>query len=105
MNMQIRVKGWKTHLNNNEYTLRYNEEFVEISVHISSSTYPASWSEWSSIIPTSPDLRPKMPVLWHDTTGNVRMKVTDASTKISFSSHTGNNVSQSCYGMVTYSRR
>lgn len=79
---------------------------MEVSVAISSAVnIPSSWSEWTEILITSPDLRPKMPVVFWDSTGKIQMKLSDVSTKIAFHSASNSQISQACYGMVTYSRR
>ena len=93
-------------MNNSEYTVRYNETLVEVSVHINSSvTVPSSWAEWGEIITTSPELRPKMPVIWHDGSARAQMKLTDNSTKISFKSVSNAPTPMTVYGMITYSRQ
>ena len=102
--VQVEVKGWKSYTIN-AYTVRYNEHFVEVSVAISSAvSFPGSWSDWTEILTTSPDLRPKMPVVFWDSTGKIQMKLTDISTKIAFHSASNSQITQTCYGMVTYSR-
>lgn len=105
--IQVNVTGWKTHFNSGEYTVRYNDSFVEVRVHIGSSvTAPGAGSEWGDILSSSnPDLRPTMPYLFYDTQGKVQLRLSDVSTKIWVRSASGSNTSQNIYGMGSYPRR
>lgn len=93
-NIQVRVKGWRTHSNStSEYTINYNEDTVQLRVHNSGNvTFPKN-AEWrtinSGIIPSG--LRPNstvqsparpqvLGIVCIDTGGNLVLTSTYAST-------------------------
>lgn len=55
MNTQVKVTGWRTHANDNAYTIRYNENNVYVSVEL--TTYNVAGTVYDIVtLPTN--LRP-----------------------------------------------
>lgn len=103
-NTQINVSGWKQYYNDTNYTVQYNNEFVNITVHTGSATVSTSWNEWHNVLNDS-SLRPSMPVSTTSATGNVIIKCNDNSAKVSFKSNTGSTVTEYIYGELLWKKQ
>lgn len=102
----INVTGWKTFTNTSDYTVKYNKDFVRVDVHIpTSKTFTGSWTDWASILSSSPQLRPAMPIVFMDMSGSILAKLRDNDDRIGFKTVSGSSVSSTFYGSVTYARK
>ena len=84
--------------------MKYNNEFVNITVHTGSATAHTYWEEWHNVLNDS-SLRPSMPVSATSATGNVIIKCSDNSAKVSFKSNTGSTVSEYIYGELLWRKK
>lgn len=100
---QIRVTGWKTYMSDSNYTVRYNDVFVEVRATVSSFGVPVDWTEYAEIIPT--DLRPSTWLTFLDANGNVQLRLSPSSNKIAFRSALGYGFTNSIYATAVYPRR
>ena len=103
-NTQINVKGWRQYYNDANYTVKYNNEFVNITVHTGTANVHTSWDEWHDVLNDS-SLRPSMPVSTTSASGNVIIKCNDNSAKVSFKSNTGSTVSEYIYGELLWRKK
>lgn len=106
-NTQINVTGWRTnsHQNPGSYTIRYNEELVEVRVHMSSANVTTSWSTWGNILENnSVNLKPSSDVMFFDAFFGVVMKIPSGSNNIIVKA-VSSAYSGALNGSVTYARR
>ena len=97
------IANYTTHLDNANYTVKYNDYKVIIDVHLSSTTFPPSLSAFNdNIIPS--DCRPSRPVVVFLHNVNAIVSVRDTSNGIWRKSITGKAESASCYCHIEYSR-
>ena len=60
----IDVKGWRTFIDNSNYTGKYNDEYVSLKINATNITFTSTWTEFAiDVIPDSnPDLRPSQTI-------------------------------------------
>lgn len=90
-------------MSDSNYTVRYNDVFVEVRATVSSFGVPVDWTEYAEIIPT--DLRPNTWVTFLDANGNVQLRISNSSNKISIRSALGYGFTNSIYATAVYPRR
>lgn len=82
-NIQIKVKGWKQYYNDTNYTVTYNEELVNLSVHTGNVGTTASWQEFHTVI-TNNSLKPIYHVSTLDKYGDCVVRITGDTGKVGF---------------------
>ena len=105
---QIRVKGWKTSWSDANYTVQYNEDIVQVTIHIASDNIPPSESYYGAQVlkDGSVDLRPRMRMIMTEVGNRYVIIVADNNYAVGRSSLTGSTLSNmGVYANFTYKRR
>lgn len=101
--------GWKTYSLSNDnsslYTVKYNAEFVQFFVHISSNVnIGSSWNGWQNIL-TDEFIRPEKGIVGIDNSGQTFIRVAPGSENIKFKSVTGVSFQNTIYAEMEWKRR
>lgn len=98
------INTYTTHLDNANYTVKYNDYRVIIDVHMSSTTFPATLSNFGAdVIPA--DCLPPQPVTVPVQNVNAIVSIRNNSQGIWRKSNTGSAIQNvSCYCHIEYSR-
>lgn len=98
------INTYTTHLDNANYTVKYNDYRVIIDVHMSSTSFPATLSNFgANVIPA--DCLPSQPVVVPLQNVNAIVSIRNNSQGIWRKSNTGSAISGvSCYCHIEYSR-
>ena len=98
------IANYTTHIDNANYTVKYNDYRVIIDVHISSTTFPITLTAFNdNLIPS--DCRPSQPVVVFLQNVNAIVSVRENSNGVYRKSITGSSISSSaCYCHIEYSR-
>ena len=108
--IQLEVGGWKQYKGSNwgdgYYCVMYNKTTVRFTfaqeTTFSSTT---SWADFPSDAFTDLWIRPYLPVIAIDHTGNRQVRVRDSSTKIAHRSNTGATMTGTLYIQMTWQHR
>ena len=101
------MNGWRTPINSDTYTVKYNDTIVSVAIHISSGV-PYKTTEQTfgaEILKDSTrgiDLRPSMPI-YNYQTYNQWIWLTDNSYNLHYKGV--KDTTGSAYGLFTYARR
>lgn len=87
----INVKGWRTFIDTQTYTGKYNKEYVYLNISATDITFTPTWTEFAKdVIPNSnPDLRPVGPLVLAATNPRNFVKVDSNSRRIARITITG----------------
>lgn len=100
---QIKVGGWKTFHDDNNFTVEYNENFVNFRVHMSDEySLTTSWREFGYTWLTE-TMRPQVPVKFF-AADNCICEVQDNSSTIKFRCLSGTALTQ-LWGCTTWKKR
>lgn len=103
-NIQCNVTGWRQYYNDSNYSVKYNNELVNVVIHTGTANVPTSWVGWHNIL-NDTSLRPSMPVSETDTSGSILIKASNNSPQITFKSITGSAVSGQIYGELLWRKK
>lgn len=98
------IGTYTTHLDNANYTVKYNDYRVLIDIHMSNTTFPTTLSAFNdNLIPS--DCRPSQPVVVFLQNVNAIVSVRDNSNGVYRKSLTGSAIGKGgCYCHIEYSR-
>ena len=98
------INTYTTHLDNANYTVKYNDYRVLIDIHMSSTTFPTTLTAFNdNLIPS--DCRPSQPVVVFLQNVNAIVSVRENSNGVYRKSITGSTIgSGACYCHIEYSR-
>ena len=98
------IANYTTHIDNANYTVKYNQYRVIIDIHMSSTTFPIALTAFNdNLIPS--DCRPSQPVVVFLQNVNAIVSVRDNSNGVWRKSITGSSISGgACYCHIEYSR-
>lgn len=107
---QLEVGGWKQYSGGNwgngYYYVMYNKTMVRFTfAETNSFNSTTSWADFSAEAFTDSWIRPYLPVICIDNTGNRQVRVRDSSTKIAHRSNTGATISGTLYIQMTWQHR
>lgn len=108
MTTQVLVEGWRYSVNDENYTIKYNNDLVSTTIHVSTdSNYTTTYTElgYEALKDTARnvDLRPIMPMTYVDRYGNC-IGIKDDSYKFGLFRLSGTGHSGK-YATFTYKRR
>lgn len=107
---QLNVDGWKQYSGSNwgtgYYYVMYNKTMVRFTFTESKSfNSTTSWADFPAEAFTDSWIRPYLPVICIDNTGNRQVRVRDSSTKIAHRSNTGATISGTLYIQMMWTHR
>lgn len=105
---QVKVDGWKEYFSSTWSTgyiyVMYNESTARLTFQDSSTvSNTTSWADFSATVFSDTWIRPYLPVVALDNTGNMQIRVSNNNTKISHRSNTGSTTSGQLYIQMMWS--
>ena len=107
INTQVNVKGWRTYNHDHTavYTVRYNEDWVQLLVNISSNVnISSSWNGWQNIL-TDDFIRPEKGIVKVDNSGHTLIRVSNVSENIKFKSVLNSSFQNTVYAEIEWKRK
>ena len=104
---QINVTGWRKYSHSYEslYTVHYNQELVRLILNLSSNVnISSSWNGWQNIL-TDDFIRPQNGIVRIDNSGQVLIRVSNASDNIKFKSVLNTTISTTVFGEIIWKRK
>lgn len=104
---QIKVSGWKTYNHNYSdlYTVMYNEEFVNLNVHINTAvSISNTWKGWHNIL-TDDFIRPSGGITKTDNSGMLIIRISSNSENIVFKTITNTSYNNTIYADVIWRKK
>ena len=106
-NTQINVTGWRKYSHSYEslYTVHYNQELVRLILNLSVNiNVTSAWNGWQNIL-TDDFIRPQNGIVRIDNSGQVLIRVSNASENIKFKTVLNTTVSTTVFGEIIWKRK
>lgn len=108
--VQVNVDGWKEYAHSTwstgYYYVYYNKDTVRLTFQETSAvSNSTSWADFAATIFSDNWIRPNLPVVAIDNTGNMQIRVANNSAKIAHRSNTGSNTSGELYIQMMWTHR